>query len=280
MGVQITIERDQSEFTRLSQLGDILGLNQFEVGSVHKGLADKAYRAQAEQILGDGRGLTAERTEKLAEIQKGLSLPDADAQKIIKGITSKKMLQDMQAQIAMGTLTIADIRRMKDEGVDIENNISMDKRMSMFRKNAEKRLTDGSGSSDLSALTDTLPEDLSITKEKAQKELLKIANEKKRSTMVQAVAELRQKKVDDVMKSAKNLVACHGVAPESKLEWAVEEELKDIFSVFVMQGAGAEEQEKLQAALGLDDAVCADVKEIVDAGKFQLKADVADEALF
>ena len=38
--------------------------------------------------------------------------------------------------------------------------------------------------------------------------------------------------------------------------------------------------EKLQAALGLDDAVCADVKEIVDAGKFQLKADVADEALF
>ena len=71
-----------------------------------------------------------------------------------------------------------------------------------------------------------------------------------------------------------------GVAPESKLEWAVQEELKDIFSVFVMQGAGAEEQEKLQAALGLDDAVCADVKEIVDAGKFQLKADVADEALF
>jgi len=280
MGVQITIERDQSEFTRLSQLGDILGLNQFEVGSVHKGLADKAYRAQAEQILGDGRGLTADRAEKLKEIQQGLSLPDADAQKIIKGITSKKMLQDMQAQIAMGTLTIADIRKMKEEGVDIENNISMDKRMSMFRKNAEKRLTDGSGSSDLSALTETLPEDLSITKEKAQSELLKIANEKKRSTMVQAVAELRQKKVGDVIKSAKNLVACHGVAPESKLEWAVQEELKDIFSVFVMEGAGAEEQDKLQAALGLDDAVCAELKEVVGAGKFQLKADVADEALF
>ena len=190
------------------------------------------------------------------------------------------MLQDMQAQIAMGTLTIADIRKMKEEGVDIENNISMDKRMSMFRKNAEKRLTDGSGSSDLSALTETLPEDLSITKEKAQSELLKIANEKKRSTMVQAVAELRQKKVGDVIKSAKNLVACHGVAPESTLEWAVQEELKDIFSVFVMEGAGAEEQDKLQAALGLDDAICAELKEVVGAGKFQLKADVADEALF
>ena len=65
-----------------------------------------------------------------------------------------------------------------------------------------------------------------------------------------------------------------------KLEWAVQEELKDIFSVFVMEGAGAEEQDKLQAALGLDDAVCAELKEVVGAGKFQLKADVADEALF
>ena len=99
--------------------------------------------------------------------------------------------------------------------------------------------------------------------------------------MVQAVAELRQKKVGDVIKSAKNLVACHGVAPESKLEWAVQEELKDIFSVCPSwRVQGAEEQDKLQAALGLDDAVCAELKEVVGAGKFQLKADVADEALF
>jgi hypothetical protein len=63
--VQITVERDQTEFTRLSQLGDILGLTPMEVGMVHKGLADKAFRNQAEQILADGKGLTAERVEKL-----------------------------------------------------------------------------------------------------------------------------------------------------------------------------------------------------------------------
>ena len=44
MGVRINIERDQSEFKRLSQLGDILGLNMMEVGQVHKDLADKAFR--------------------------------------------------------------------------------------------------------------------------------------------------------------------------------------------------------------------------------------------
>ena len=280
MGVQITIERDQSEFTRLTQLGDILGLNQMEVGMVHKGLADKAFRAQAEQMLGDGKGLTADRAEKLKEIQTSLNLPEADAQKIIKGITSKKMLQEMQAQIAMGTLTIADVRKMKEEGVEIENAISPDKRMALFRKNAENRLTDGSGSADITALSETLPADLGIEPEKAKSELLKIANDKKRSTMIAAVAELRQKKVSDVLKSCKNLVACHGVAPESKLEWGVKEELQDIFSVFANEGAGEEEQAQLQAALGLDDETTAGLKEIVKAGKFQLKQDVADEALF
>ena len=280
MGVQITIERDQSEFTRLTQLGDILGLNQMEVGSVHKGLADKAFRAQAEQMLADGKGLTAERSEKLKEIQTSLSLPEPDAQRIIKGITSKKMLSEMQAQIAMGTLSIADVRKMKEEGVEIDNVISPDKRMQLFRKNAESRLTDGSGAADIEALSVTLPADLGIEPKKAETELLKIANDKKRSTMVAAVAELRQKKVSDVVKSAKNLVACHGVAPESKLEWGVKEELQDIYSVFANEGAGEEEQKRLQDALGLDDETCDGLREIVKAGKFQLKQDVADEALF
>ena len=42
-----------------------------------------------------------------------------------------------------------------------------------------------SGSADLSALTEGLPADLLIDPAKAAAELLKIANDKKRSTMVQ-----------------------------------------------------------------------------------------------
>ena len=280
MGIEMEAERDQSEFVRLTQLGDILGLTPMEVGMVHKGLADKAYRAQAEQILGDGRGLTKERAEKLREVQASLSLPEADAQRIIKGITSQKTAKDMQAQVAMGTLTIADVRRMKEEGVEIEIVLSPDKRMALFRKNAESRLTDGSGSSDLSALSETLVSDLGLDPVKAKSELLKIANDKKRSTMVMAVSELRQKQVSAIVRSCKNLVACHGVAPESKLAWGVQEELGDIYSVFAMEGATDEEKAKLQEALGLDDATTAGLREIVGAGKFQLKQDVADEAIF
>ena len=52
MGSTITIERDSSEFARLSQLGDLLGLNPFEVSEVHRGLAEQAFRANAQQLLG------------------------------------------------------------------------------------------------------------------------------------------------------------------------------------------------------------------------------------
>ena len=46
MGQTVTVERDQSEFARLSELGDILGLSQFEVAHVHSELAETAYRQQ------------------------------------------------------------------------------------------------------------------------------------------------------------------------------------------------------------------------------------------
>lgn len=42
--------RDEDEFTRLSQLGDILGLTQMDVYSVHTGLAEQAYRQQVQAV--------------------------------------------------------------------------------------------------------------------------------------------------------------------------------------------------------------------------------------
>ena len=48
-GCAVVVERDSSEFARLSQLGDILGLSPIEINSVHSGLAEQAYRSQVQQ---------------------------------------------------------------------------------------------------------------------------------------------------------------------------------------------------------------------------------------
>jgi hypothetical protein len=280
MGVRINIERDQSEFKRLSQLGDILGLDMMQVGQVHKDLADKAFRTQAEQMLGDGRGLTAERAEKLKEIQTQLNMPEAEAQKIIKGITAQRMMSNVQGQIAAGTLDAAEVRKMIESGVEIERMIPEDKRMNLFRKNAERRLGDGSGSADIDALTGTLVEDLKIDGEKAKEELKVIAAEKKRSQMIQGVAVLRQKKAADVLVCCRNLVACQSVAPDSKLEWKVEGEVFDMYSVFVQEVADVEERKVLQAALSISDDNARKLEQVVADGAFKFHEDAVDAPLF
>lgn len=48
----VVVERDASEFARLSQLGDVLGLSPLEVSSVHSQLAEQAYRNQVQQVRG------------------------------------------------------------------------------------------------------------------------------------------------------------------------------------------------------------------------------------
>lgn len=280
MGVRINIERDQSEFKRLSQLGDILGLDMMQVGQVHKDLADKAFRTQAEQMLSDGRGLTAERAEKLKDIQTQLNLPEDEAQKIIKGITAQRMMSNVQAQISAGTLDSAEVRKMIEAGVEIERMIPEDKRMNLFRKNAERRLGDGSGSANIDSLTATLVEDLKIDGEKAKKELVTIAGEKKRSQMIQGVAVLRQKKASDVLVCCRNLVACQTVAPDTKLDWKVEAEVFDMYSVFVQEVADAAERKVLQEALSISDDNARKLEQVVADGAFKFSEDALDEALF
>jgi len=280
MGVRINIERDQSEFKRLSQLGDILGLDMMQVGQVHKDLADKAFRTQAENMLSDGAGLTAQRAEKLKEIQTQLNLPEDEAQKIIKGITAQRMMANVQSQISAGTLDSAEIRKMSEAGVEIDRMIPADKRMNLFRKNAERRLSDGSGSANIDELTATLVADLKIDEAKAKEELVKIAGEKKRSQMIQGVAVLRQKKAADVLVSCRNLVACQSVAPDAKLDWKVESEVFDMYSVFVSEVSDVQERKTLQDVLNISDENAAKLEKVVAEGAFKFSEDALDEALF
>ena len=207
-------------------------------------------------------------------------MPEEEAKKIIKGITAQRVMSNVQGQIAAGTLDAAEVRKMIESGVEIERMIPEDKRMNLFRKNAERRLGDGSGSADIDALTGTLVEDLKIDGEKAKEELKTIAAEKKRSQMIQGVAVLRQKKAADVLVCCRNLVACQSVAPDSKLEWKVEGEVFDMYSVFVQEVSDVEERKVLQAALSISDDNARKLEQVVADGAFKFQEDALDAPLF
>lgn len=53
----MVVERDSSEFARLSQLGDILGLSPIEIGQVHSQLAEQAYRSQVQSVRASVSGV-------------------------------------------------------------------------------------------------------------------------------------------------------------------------------------------------------------------------------
>lgn len=46
----VQVQRDQAEFARLAQLGDILGLNQLDIHAVHTGLAEQAFSSQVQGV--------------------------------------------------------------------------------------------------------------------------------------------------------------------------------------------------------------------------------------
>ena len=282
MGSTITIERDSSEFARLSQLGDLLGLNPFEVSEVHRGLAEQAFRANAQQLLGGDGLLTREKTEQLGELQKQLGLPDEVAQKVIRGITSGKQTANLQALVATGKLTLEDVEAMASGGVDVANALSADLRMGLLRKEVEKALTNGAGVWDAPRWMDTAPQALGLEPAKATSEVLKVAGDKRRAQLVQAVALLRQRDSQAVLNSLANLrAATQAIGPSAgAMEWPVKEELMDLYSVAAASRTVSSDQlASLAACFALDDATCTSLRAVVDAGDFRLEQ-TKEEALY
>ena len=46
----VQVQRDQSEFARLAQLGDVLGLTQIDIHAIHQSLAEQAFSSQVQGV--------------------------------------------------------------------------------------------------------------------------------------------------------------------------------------------------------------------------------------
>ena len=80
--------------------------------------------------------------------------------------------------------------------------------------------------------------------------------------------------------SCRNLVACQSVAPDAKLDWKVESEVFDMYSVFVSEVSDVQERKTLQDVLNISDENAAKLEKVVAEGAFKFSEDALDEALF
>ena len=72
-------------------------------------------------------------------------------------------------------------------------------------------LSSGTGEFDEERLLHQLPKELNLPEKKVHRAVEDQAKDRKRTTLVQAVSYLRQKKMDDTVKALNNLVACNKV---------------------------------------------------------------------
>ncbi|CAL8468289.1 g7829 [Coccomyxa elongata] len=280
MGSTVVVERDSSEFARLSQLGDILGLSPIEIGQVHSQLAEQAYRSQVQSALGTGV-LSKEKADQLAEVRDKMGLSKEAAEKIIKGVQNQHLISGLQAAKATGQLTLQKVLDMQEAGVEVESFVSEDMRLQMYTKEVAEVLSNGTGEFDSERLLEELPTALHLPERKVKAAIETQAGDRKRNVLVQAVSLLRQRKLDDVVKSLNNLLACNKAMPSDKpAEWREKEELQDLYSVYVGRESDADKAASVASMLGISDSEAASLKDLVASGEFKLEQEVEDDRFF
>ncbi|KAL5757055.1 hypothetical protein ACOSQ2_021801 [Xanthoceras sorbifolium] len=262
-GAQITTKKDDSEYVLLNQLGGILGLSPKEIVDVHRGLAEQAFRQQAEVILADGQ-LTKARVEQLNEVQKQVGLPSEFAQKIIKNITTTKMAAAIETAVGQGRLNIKQIRELKEASVDLDNMISESLRENLFKKTVDEIFSSGTGEFDAEEVYEKIPADLSINVEKSKHVVHELARNRLSNSLIQAVSLLRQRNRKGVLSSLNDLLACDKAVPAEPLSWDVPNELSDLFAIYMKSDPAPEKLSRLQYLLGISDSTAAALQEMGD----------------
>ncbi|XP_004490697.1 protein TIC110, chloroplastic [Cicer arietinum] len=262
-GAQITKKKDDSEYVYLNQLGGILGLTAKEIMEVHRGLAETAFRQQAEVLLADGQ-LTKARVEQLGKLQKEIGLSQEYAQKIIKSITTTKMAAAIETAVTQGRLNMKQIRELKESNVDLDSMVSVSLRETLFKKTVGDIFSSGTGEFDEDEVYEKIPSDLNINKEKARGFVRDLAQSRLSNALIQAVALLRQRNHKGVVSSLNNLLACDKAVPSQTLSWEVAEELADLYTIYLKSDPSPEKLSRLQYLLGINDTTAAALQDSGD----------------
>ncbi|KAI5408445.1 hypothetical protein KIW84_054324 [Lathyrus oleraceus] len=262
-GFQITKKKNDSEYILLNQLGGILGLSGKDIVDVHRSVAEKAFKQQAEVILADGQ-LTKAKVEQLNNLQKEVGLPEEYAHKVVKSITTTKMAAAIETAVTQGRLNIKQIRELKEAGVDLNNMVSKNMRELLFKKTVGDIFSSGTGEFDEEEVYENIPSDLNISTEKSRVVVQQLAQTRLSNSLIQAVAQLRQKNRSGVVSSLNDMLACDKAIPSPPLSWELPEELADLYTIFLKSNPTSQKLTRMQFLLGIHDSTADALREMGD----------------
>ncbi|KAL6508995.1 hypothetical protein OROHE_021554 [Orobanche hederae] len=258
-------KNDSNEYVLLDQLCGILGLTNKEIAEVHRSLAEQAFRKKAEVMLADGQ-LTKSRIDQLNELQKNAGLPPQYAKKIINSITTTKLSAALETAVGRGRLGIKEIRELGENGVDVDNMISASLREKIFKKTIDDIFSSGTGEFDTEEVYQKIPKDLNIDADKARGFVHAFARSRLSNSLVQAVALLRQRNHQGVVNSLNDLLACDKAVPSTPLSWEIQDELTDLFLVYLKSDPVREKIDRLQYLMNISNSTAEALLAMKDEG--------------
>ena len=104
MGGIIRLRRDEREFERLSQWGEVLGLTQMDVYPLHQEFMEMGFKQQVEAAAPQGV-LSEEDSNELKEMAGKMGVAPDKAAKIMRDVTNKPIIGKMQSMQDAGELT-------------------------------------------------------------------------------------------------------------------------------------------------------------------------------
>jgi len=113
-----------------------------------------------------------------------------------------------------------------------------------------------------------------------------VASSKKKLLVVQAMSDLRMKKVDSIIADVNNLIVCCKILEGSEKGkngsslWDRRDEVLDLFSVYYWKTQDQDKAKELQSILKIDDAECQSLKSAVDDGSLRWAEESKDEQIF
>ncbi|KAK2079769.1 hypothetical protein QBZ16_002164 [Prototheca wickerhamii] len=282
MGAQIAVARGAAEYERLAELAGVLGLSAADVQGVHTELAEATFKARAAQVLGaDEHG--ADRLEQLDGVRRDLRLSEEAAQRVIRGFQNRAMAQGLHAARAQGRLTLASLLDLHSAGVDVAGLTTREARQQIFRDGVLERLGDGKGVYDRDELVNRVPAALGLDPRRAARAVREIALERRRTTLVQAVSCLRQRREAECVAALNNFAAVEAAAEaEHPLDWSPREELADLYALYASRVDDDDRRLAVQRALALSDGDAEGLRELIAAGEYKigLESDADASTLF
>lgn len=132
-----------------------------------------------------------------------------------------------------GRWTIQRALDMHEKGVSLEGMVEESTRRNMFRRELERRINDGTGDLDPAYLLEKVPKVLQLQEFKVKQIVKELVATRRRLLMVQAVSQLRQKRLFDTTSSLNNLVSCSKAMPDDKpMQWNEQRELRSLYSLY------------------------------------------------